>query len=307
MNILVTGGAGYVGNLLTRALLEEGHHVTILDNFMFGYEPILHIVGHPKLKIIKTDIRNKDTSYVKDVDVIYHLAAISGYPACEANPNSAQLINVNATQQIVSALSKNQLVIYASTTSIYGADAEGQTSTEDMVVKPASLYAETKYEAEKIVMAHGNSIAIRWATVFGVSPRMRAGLMVNDFVDRAVNEGALVLFKAHAKRTFMHITDSVRGYVFALNNRAKMTGQVYNMGTERLNLSKHDLAQAIRKHVKFEIVQSGIDDKDVRDFYVSFEKAKALGYDCNMDLDTGIAELVKLYRFYTPNSFIKPI
>lgn len=307
MKILVTGGAGYVGNLLSKALLDDGHDVTILDNFMFGYDTVLHIAGHPNLSFIKADIRNDDKSYLKDYDVVYHLAAISGYPACEANPNSAQLINVNATRDIVDHLSKNQLIIYASTTSLYGANAEGEVSDEQIAVSPATLYGVTKYEAEKICMGHGNAIALRWATVFGVSPRMRAGLMVNDFVDKAVNEGALVLFKAHAKRTFMHISDSVRGYVFALHHADQMSGEVFNMGSERLNLSKRNLADEIAKHVKFEVIESGMEDKDVRDFYVSFEKAKNLGYDCKIGIEQGVAELVKLYRFYTPNSFIKPI
>lgn len=307
MKTLVTGGAGYVGTLLSEALLEAGHEVTIVDNFMFGYDAILHMVDHPNLHIVKTDIRNSDLNYLHGQDVIFHLAAISGYPACEANPNSAQLINVNATQRIVDQLSTDQLIMYASTTSMYGANNHGAVSTEDSPITPATLYGETKYAAEKIIMNHGNAISLRWATIYGVSPRMRAGLMVNDFVDKAVNEGALVLFKAHAKRTFMHIADAVRGYVFALEHADQMRGGIYNMGSEEMNLSKRQLAEAIGKHVKFEVVESGIDDKDVRDFYVSFEKSGKLGYKCDKSLDEGIRELVKLYQFYAPNSFIKPI
>ncbi len=305
MNILITGGAGYVGNLLAAALLERGHQVTILDNFMFGYDPILHIAHQPGLRVIKQDIRNGDKSYLSKPDVVFHLAAISGYPACEANPNSAQLINVDATRQIVSRLSSDQLIVYASTTSLYGSN--GAVSREDTPVTPSSLYGVTKYEGEKIVMEHHNAIALRWATVYGVSPRMRAGLLVNDFVEKAVHEGALVLFKADSKRTFMHIRDSVNGYLFALENRQRMRGGVFNMGCERMNLSKRQLAEMIREHVKFEIIESGMADKDVRDFQVSFEKARALGYECQIELQDGLLELIRLYRFYDPNSFIKPI
>ena len=305
MNALITGGAGYVGNLLAQALLEQGHHVTVLDNFMFGYDSILHIVDHPRLSVLKQDVRNSDMTYLAGHDLVFHLAAISGYPACEANPHSAQLINVEATQRIVSHLSSDQLIVYASTTSLYGAN--GEVSTEDTPVSPASLYGSTKYAAEQIVMEHPRAIALRWATVFGVSPRMRAGLMVNDFVEKAVHERALVLFQADSERTFMHIQDSVRGYLFALEHADVMNGKVYNMGTERLDLSKRQLAERIRRSVEFEIIEAGAPDQDVRNFHVSFDRAKALGFDCEVELDTGLAELIKLYRFYDPNSFIKPI
>jgi nucleoside-diphosphate-sugar epimerase len=305
MKILVTGGAGYVGNLLAKALLEAGHKVTIVDNFMYGYESVLHSVAHPNLEIIKTDIRNENLSYLKDKDAIYHLAAISGYPACEANPNSAKLINVDATARIVDHLSKDQLLIYASTTSLYG--ASGSVSDEETEVTPASLYGITKYEAEQLVMQHENSISLRWATVFGVSPRMRAGLLVHDFVEKAVHEGTLVLYSGHSKRTFMHLKDSVNGYLFALNNADQMRGQVYNAGHEELNFSKREIAEKIKEHLPFEIVDSSFGDKDVRHFFVSFAKIRALGYSCEHTLDEGIKELIKLYRFYDPNSFIRPI
>ena len=305
MNALITGGAGYVGNLLAKALLEQGHHVTVLDNFMFGYDSILHIVDHPHLRVLKQDVRNSDMAYLAGHDVVFHLAAISGYPACEANPHSAQLINVDATQRIVRHLSPDQLIVYASTTSLYGAN--GEVSTEDTPVSPASLYGSTKYAAEQIVMEHPRAIALRWATVFGVSPRMRAGLMVNDFVEKAVHERALVLFQADSERTFMHIQDSVRGYLFALEHAEAMNGKVYNMGSERLDLSKRQLAERIRRSVEFEIIEAGAPDQDVRNFHVSFDRAKALGFDCEVELDAGLAELIKLYRFYDPNSFIKPI
>lgn len=305
MNILVTGGAGYIGNMLSKALLDAGHEVTIVDNFMFGYESIFHIVSHPNLHIIKADIRNEDLSYLNDKDVIFHLAAISGYPACEANPNSAKLINYDATVRIVEHLTKNQLLIYASTTSIYG--SSGKVSNEETRVEPVSLYGVTKYEAEQVIIQRENSISLRWATVFGVSTRMRAGLLVNDFVEKAIQEHALVLFSGHSKRTFMHIMDSVNGYLFAINHMDQMRGQIFNMGSEDLNFSKQDIADNIKRYVPFEIMESGFGDKDIRNFYVSFEKAHSLGYRCEYSLDDGIRELIKLYRFYTPNSFIKPI
>ena len=306
MNVLITGGAGYVGNLLCKDLLDAGHKVTIVDNFLYGFEPVLHMVRYPNLEIIKCDIRDNDRSYMTDKDVIFHLAAISGYPACEANPNSAHLINVTATKDLVASASSHQLLVYASTTSLYG--NVGSVCTEETSIEPrANLYAITKYEAEKIVMDHENSIALRWATVFGVSPRMRAGLILNDFVDKAVNEGVLVVYSGQSKRTFMHVRDSVKGYMFALENADRMRGEVYNMGSARMNYSKIDLTTMINKYVDFEVIQSGLVDEDIRDFIVSFDKAATLGYDCNISIEEGIRELVKLYSFYTPNSFIRPI
>jgi nucleoside-diphosphate-sugar epimerase len=306
MKVLVTGGAGYVGNLLVEALLERGHDVEIVDNFLYGYEPILHLIEHPKLTITKSDIRNENLGYLKGKDVVYHLAGISGYPACEANPNSAQRINVEATQRIADTMSKDQLLVYASTTSLYGAD--GSVCTEETpIVQTHNLYAATKYEAEKICMQRENSISLRWATVFGVSSRMRAGLLLNDFVEKAIHERAVVLYSPHSKRTFMHVRDSVAGYVFALDHADKMRGQVYNMGSDKLNYSKMDLAQMIKKYRNFDIITSALSDKDIRDFIVSFDKAKALGYDCTISVDDGIRELIKLYDFYDPNSFIRPI
>lgn len=306
MNVLVTGGAGYVGTLLCKELLDAGHKVTIVDNFLYGYDSVLHIVSHPDLSIIKRDIRDNDHSYLTDQDVIFHLAAISGYPACEANPNSAQLINVRATKDLVASLSQDQLLIYASTTSLYG--DLGSACTEETPIEPrANLYAITKYEAEKLVMDHENSISLRWATVFGVSPRMRAGLILNDFVDKAVNERAVVVYSGQSKRTFMHVRDSVRGYMLAIENANRMRGEVYNMGSARMIYSKIDLTTMIKKYVDFEVIQSKLADKDIRDFIVSFDKVAALGYDCTISIEEGIRELVKLYSFYTPNSFIRPI
>ncbi|QDT46457.1 UDP-glucose 4-epimerase [Symmachiella dynata] len=305
MKILVTGGAGYVGVPLVSALLDAGHQVTIVDNFMFGFESVLHLVSRPNLKMIKNDVRNEDLSYLDDSDVVFHLAAISGYPECEANPNSAQRINLDASIRISDHLSKDQLLVFASTTSIYG--ASGSVSDEETEVAPVSLYGMTKLQAERVIMQRENSISLRWATVFGVAPRMRSGLMVNDFVQKAIHEGTLVLYSGDSKRTFMHVNDSVAGYLFALEHVDQMRGGVFNMGSEELNYSKRDIAENIHRYESFEIVDSSMCDKDVRHFYVSYAKAKALGFECQYSLDDGIVELIKLYRFFNPHSFIKAI
>ena len=306
MKTVVTGGAGYVGNLLSEALLKAGHDVTIVDNFVYGYDAVLHMVGHPNFHIVKQDIRDKDRDYVKEADAVFHLAAISGYPACEANPNSAHLINVQATKGIVDKLGKGQLLFYASTTSLYG--PHGDVCTEDGPVHTeSSLYSLTKHQGEQSVMERENSVSLRWATVFGVSPRMRAGLLLNDFVEKAVQEKTLVIYSGKSKRSFMHVRDSVAGYLFTLDHFEQMKNGIFNMGDARLNYSKLDLAYMIQQHIDYEIIESGLDDRDGRDFIVSYDKAAALGYKCEITVERGIAELVKLFRFYTPNSFIRPI
>jgi nucleoside-diphosphate-sugar epimerase len=305
MKILVTGGAGYTGIPLCKALLDEGHRVTIVDNFMFGYDAILSLVAHPRLEIVKTDIRNESRDYLRDQDVVFHLAAISGYPACEANPHSAKLININATEALARALSPNQLLIFASTTSFYG--STGQLSTEETTPRPVSLYGVTKRDGEKIVMDRMNSISLRWATVFGISARMRAGLLVNDFVERAVQERAVVLYDADSRRTFMHVDDLVRGYLFALNHADRMRGQVFNVGSGDLNFTKREIAKLIKMKTGCDIIEARLGDNDVRDFLVSFDRVTALGFSCRRTLHEGIDELIKLYRFYTPHSFIRPI
>lgn len=300
MRILVTGGAGYKGVILVKRLLDRGHAVTLLDNFMYGYDSVLHLVPEPNLKTVQLDVRNLEKKHLAEFDTVIHLAGISGMPACAANPHSAQVINVDATRRLVSYLGSGQLLIYASTTSIYG--ASGGECDEKVPVEPPSLYASTKYEAEKIVQERPNSISLRFATVFGTSPKMRNDLLVNDFTYRAVNDRSLVLFAGHSKRTFMHILDAIEGYLFALDHADAMRGEVFNVGDENLNFSKLDIAKAIRKRVQYEIVDSTLPDRDVRNFLVSFKKIRELGYRTKVSLEDGIEELLKLYSFYKVHS-----
>ena len=299
MKILVTGGAGYKGLKLVQALLDRGHEVAILDNFMYGFEPALHLFSHfPRISFIAKDIRNIAESDVAPYDCVYHLAGISGYPACEANPHSAQMINVGGTDRLVACLAPGQQLIYASTTSIYGRSDDW--CNEDSVVHPASLYAVTKYEGEKRCLQHANCVALRFATIFGVAPRMRWDLLPNDFVMRVVHERALVLFDSRSIRTFLHIDDAIRGYLLALDRFAQMKGQVFNVGTERLNLSKRQLAEKIKEQADFAIIDSDLADPDVRSFLISFKKIAALDYQPQKSLDDGIRELIALFRVYHP-------
>ena len=199
----------------------------------------------------------------------------------------------------------NSLLIYASTTSLYGAAVT--ECDESIRVEPPNLYAKTKWEAEKIVLQRENSIALRFATVFGVSPKMRNDLLVNDFTYKAVNDRAIVLFAGRSKRTFMHIFDAIEGYLFALDHADAMRAGVFNVGDEGLNFSKLDIARAIHDQIQFEIIDSSLPDLDVRDFLVSFKRIRDLGYRTKLSLASGIRELLKLYGFYKCHQHFRPI
>ena len=296
--IAVTGGAGYVGSLLVPALLKAKYRVRVIDNMMYGVDSLLPVLSNPLLEVVKADVRNSLKKYVADADAVIHLAAISGFPACADNPSAARAINIAATQQLIRSLTAKQLLIYASTTSFYG-DAPG-VSDESSPAKPVSEYGKTKYRAEQIVMQRPNSIALRFATLFGVSPRMRVDLLVNDFVRRALYERYLVLFEADTKRTFLHVGDAVRAYLLTLQNADKMIGNAYNVGSEKFNFSKADIAEAIRDKTGCVVTKAEIGDFDVRNFETSFAKIQKFGFKPHISLDTGVQELVKLYEFYQP-------
>jgi nucleoside-diphosphate-sugar epimerase len=297
MKILITGGAGYKGVLLTESLLNLGYDVTIMDNFMYGYDSITHLLKFPNLNVIKLDIRNLNEKNLKNYDCIFHLAGISGMPACNNNPHSANSINLESVKNILNFLSPNQYLINASTTSMYGYSKE--ICNEDSEVKPVSVYGITKYESEKIIQDRNNSISLRFATVFGVSPKMRHDLMVNDFVYKAINDRNLILFAGNIKRTFIHVNDAVNSYLFTLENFENMKNNVYNVGDESMNLSKLDIAKSIKQYIDFEIIDSTLPELDKRDFEIDFSKIKKLGYSTKYNLDFGINELIKLYSFYT--------
>jgi len=304
MNILVTGGAGYKGTVLTKKLLDGGHHVTVLDNFMYGYEPVMHLATHPNISVRKADIMNKIDDLHK-YDVIFHLAGISGFPACASNPHSAQLINVEATRLLGDSLSPGQMLINASTTSMYG--KSGEPCDEETHVDPISTYAHTKVAAEKILMDKPNVVSLRFATVFGFSTKMRMDLMINDFTYKAVKERVLVLFDGFAKRTFIHVQDAADCYIFTMENFDRMKGNIYNAGGNQLNYSKDDIANLIRKKIEFNIMHSELKDKDLRHFIVNFNKIEKLGYKPQISVEQGIDELIRLYQFYDYYSHYKTI
>lgn len=300
MKVLVTGGGGYKGVKMAESLLVRGCEVTILDAFYFGYAPVLHIASHPRLTILRKDVREDLTTVLAGHDVVIHLAGLSGFPACVANPGAALAINIEATAQLVKKLGKEQLLIFASTTAMYEVAPQGEVD-ETTPLSPGGLYTKTKKEGENICLnEHENTISLRLATVMGVAPRMRSNLLVNEFVLRAIADRSLVLYDANAKRTFMHIDDCIRGYMLAIDERDRMRGGIYNVGASRLNFSKQQIADAIKEQVPCDIINSKLADNDSRNFTVSFRKIEELGFDCHIGLEETIRELVKVYRFYRP-------
>jgi nucleoside-diphosphate-sugar epimerase len=297
---LVTGGAGYKGTILVDALLKAGCDVTILDNFMYGYEPVLGFAGNRRCSIVKKDIRNLEKKDVEGYDVIYHLAGISGYPACEANPHSAHVINVTSTETLVGLLDDEQVLVYASTTSLYG--AAGVELDETATPTPTSLYGVTKWQAEKISLGRPNSIAFRFATLFGASLKMRPDLLLNDFVGKAVTERSIVLFDCHSVRTFLHVRDAIAAYLMVLDQSEDMVGKVYNVGSSDMNYSKLEVAEHIAAQVDMRIIESALVDSDPRNFFINFDRISALGFRPTVSLDEGIEELVRLYSWYRPYS-----
>ncbi len=282
MKVLVTGAAGYVGALLTAELLSDGHDVTALDNG--SIDSLLHLMADDRLSVIRADIRDTAALYkaAAGADLVYHLAAISGMPACDADPGEAVSVNVDGTRNVVAALAPGQCLCYASTTSIYG---------------PPTLYARTKEQAEGIVMQRANSIAIRWATLFGVSPRMRHDLLPNALVQAAVQRGHVTLFSPDQRRTFMHVSHAASDYAWIPERWEEMVGRVWDVGDSGLTCSKRHLVAQIQEFVPCECEVAPEPDKDQRDLYVDFSAAAMLGLGTPAtQWRNHIPELVRLYR-----------
>jgi nucleoside-diphosphate-sugar epimerase len=295
MKVLVTGGAGYIGSLLVPALLQNGHQVRVLDNLVFNQTSLLPYFINPDFEFIKEDIRNFEAvkKAVAGMDIIIHLVAIVGAPACKKNPQLAEEVNYLGTVNVNTAREPNQKLFYASTGSVYG-KVEG-ICTEDLPVKPLSHYGETKLRAETTVMDKGNAIAYRFATAFGLSPRLRLDLLPNDFVFNALKNKYLVVYDKDFKRTFIHVKDIVDAYIFGIHNFENMKNEVYNIGSEKMNKTKEDIARMIQEKLNFEIhfASKGIPDPDQRDYEVSYRKISSKGFDTKIDFDKGITELIR--------------
>ena len=298
-NILVTGGAGYLGSIMVPDLLNAGHKVTVLDNFMFQQSSLNHVCNNPNFSIVKGDIRIESVMapLLKKADVVIPLAALVGAPLCNLDPVGATTINHDAITLMIKLLSKQQIVLMPTTNSAYGTGDENNFCTEESPLRPISQYAIEKVGIEKELMQRENAISFRLATVFGMSPRMRIDLLVNDFTYRAVTDKFVVLFESYFKRNYIHVRDVSRAFQHAIANFDKMKGQIYNVGLTEANVSKKELCQVIQRQVPdFKFIDAPIGkDPDQRNYVVSNAKIEATGFQTSVSLDLGIAELIKGY------------
>jgi len=298
-NILVTGGAGYLGSTLVPALLERDYKVTVLDNFMFKQNSLAHVCSNPNFEIVRGDIRDKEIiqDLMKNADVIIPLAALVGAPLCSEDKIGATTVNHDAIEMMFHLSSKEQIILMPTTNSAYGTGDKDNFCTEESELHPISQYAIEKVEIEKKLLDMPNSISFRLATVFGMSPRMRMDLLVNDFTHRAYRDGSIVLFESHFRRNYIHVRDVTNVFLHALENHSNMKGEIYNVGLSDANLSKRELCEVIQKHIPdFTIMEAAVGkDPDQRNYIVSNEKIESTGFKPSHSLDMGIQELIKGY------------
>ncbi len=307
LKILVTGGAGYLGSTLVPTLLAQKHQVTVLDSLLFHQSPLLDCCADPHFEFVKGDICDYALmdQLVPDLDVIIPLAAIVGAPACKLNPTLTNLVNYEAHMHLVEIVSPAQMVIFPTTNSGYGIGEKDAYCTEASPLQPISEYGRTKVKIEQAFLEHGNAITFRLATVFGMSPRMRMDLLVNDFTYRAYKDRFIILFEEHFRRNYIHVRDVARAFLFGINNYDRMKGEPFNVGLSTANLTKRQLCEKIKKYVPDFYIHSAEvgEDPDKRDYLVSNDKIEALGWQPKHSLDMGIVELLKGYKIIRPNRF----
>lgn len=299
--VLITGGAGYLGSVLTEVLLNKGYQVTAIDNLIYKQTSVAPFTYNKNFKFVLGDVRDESVlkPLVENHDVIIPLAAIVGMPACKANLQAAIDINYYQVKNITEWVTKDQMVMIPNTNSQYGSSTE--IITEESPFKPLSLYAETKCDAEKAVLDSGNGIAMRLATVFGMSYRMRMDLLVNDFVYKALTDGSLVLFESHFVRNYIHVRDIANTFLFMIENYDKCNNNAFNVGLTEANCTKLELATHIKKYLpELVIIENDFkQDFDQRNYIVSNAKLESQGWEPTFTLQQGIQELIEGYQLIT--------
>lgn len=306
-HILVTGGAGYLGSIMVPELLNAGYQVTVLDSFLYRQNTLAQCCIHPHFKVVRGDIRNEKVlrPLLAKADTVIPLAALVGAPVCLQDPVGATSVNHDAVKLMLGLLSREQRILMPTTNSAYGSGDQDNYCDEESPLRPISQYAIDKVEVERHLMEHPNAISFRLATVFGMSPRMRTDLLVNDFTYRAVNDRFVVLFESHFKRNYLHVRDVARVFLHGLTHHDSMRGQVYNVGLSDANVSKWELCEAIQRYVpEFVFVEAGVGkDPDQRNYIVSNAKLERTGFRTAYSLHQGIEELIKGYQMVRNNLY----
>ncbi len=310
MKVLITGGAGYIGSLLTGVLLQRGYSVVVVDDLLFGGDSLLAYLTHPNFRFYKGNVTEKASiqAHFRNVDHVVHLAALVGFPACrQVGPQVAWLYNLQGTKNTYELAQKNNVkrFVFASTYSNYGIADGNAAVTEDSPLNPQSLYAETKIAAETFLMEEGKRsgtvpVLFRFATLFGISPRTRFDLIINQFVLEAIEKHQLIIYQKNYNRSFVHIRDIAKALIMAMElDLDKVGNQVFNVGSNSGNYSKEEVINLIKKYVPEVTIQLKdlSFDGDMRDIKVSFDKIeRVMGYKTEITVEDGIRELVDAIR-----------
>ena len=298
--ILITGGAGYIGSMLSTELVNLGYKVTVIDLLKYSETSLNHLYFNKLFTFINADVRNKKIiqKVIKENDYIIPLAALVGAPLCEKNKKDAISTNLNAIKLILKFVKKKNKLIYLTSNSGYGIGEKDKFCDEKSQLKPISLYGRTKCDAEDEVMKFKNTVSFRLATVFGASYRMRSDLLVNNFVQKSVHDGRIDIFEPKFRRNFIHIRDVVKGIIFTIKNFNKLKNNVYNLGLSSANITKLDLAKKIKKQKKNLIIRiiKNRKDPDKRDYFVSNRKIEKRGFKATISLEEGISELIPIFE-----------
>ena len=305
--ILITGGAGYIGSMLSTELVRAGHKVTVVDLMKYKKDSLNHLFFNKNFKLVKKDVGNNKIikNLLRNHEYIIPLAALVGAPLCQKNKKEALKVNYISIKNLVSMCPSKNKIIFLSSNSGYGVGAKNKFCDENSPMNPVSLYGKTKCDAENEVKKHKNHVCFRLATVFGFSHRMRSDLLVNNFVYDSVKNKKITVFEPYFRRNFIHVLDVVEGIVFAIKNFNKLKSNVYNLGLSSANISKIMLAKKIKKQqkdIKIKIVKNR-KDPDKRDYLVSNKKLENLGWKAKYSLDSGISELIKCYSMFKKNNF----